>query len=654
MDKDFRHDINALRAIAVVAVLLFHFRVPGFAGGFAGVDVFFVISGFLMASIILTRLQQQGFSLGRFYLARVRRIVPTLAVLVASLMLIGWWLLPPMDYRDLAANSVYALVLIANIRFQRDAGYFEAASHDNWLLHTWSLAVEGQFYLLLPLLLMLVWRVARHGLLPLLIVLMLVSLARSVWLAQNSPDAAFFLLQSRAWQLLTGAIVFLISQRAVVGRLQPYATPVTALGLLLILASIVSIDANSAWPGIAAIAPVAGTAMILLMAPQATWMRAAPLYYLGLSSYSLYLWHWPVVVALIFLDIADSVLAITAGMALSVLLGLLSWRLIENPGRQALTSPYVLAGIFAVTLTPAVLIYSQDGIPGRLPPNAERAAAEALNYDPRRGECLARIGQDFPWCQYGGPDTRAVVVGDSHASSLFTAITSIVQQDDARGAAELDEEPDKEPEAGILASAYNGCPTLMRGASVDNGADCRAFNQFLVEQVARLDSSIPLIIVNRSSVYHLGSAVRSDSDFRRPLVSYGRHRTGSDTALTAQYREDLIATACHFAAQRPVYLVRPIPEMAVDVPRSMARRHLLNRTGEIRLPRATYDQRHAAVWQAQDQATQQCDVQILDPTQALCDSDYCYGSDNGRPLYYDEDHLSEFGAVKGTEGFSLR
>jgi len=646
VDKDFRHDINALRAIAVVAVLLFHFRVPGFAGGFAGVDVFFVISGFLMASIILTRLQQQSFSLGHFYLARVRRIVPTLAVLVTSLLLIGWWLLPPIDYRDLAANGLYALMLIANIRFQRDAGYFEAASHDNWLLHTWSLAVEGQFYLVLPLVLMLVWRFSRNGLLPVLMALMLVSLARSAWLAHNSPDAAFFLLQSRAWQLLTGAIVFMISQRAVAGRIQPYATPVSALGLLLILATIVSVDASTVWPGIAAIAPVAGTAMILLMAPQAPWMRAAPLYYLGLSSYSLYLWHWPVVVALIFLGIADSVLAISGGMALSVLLGLLSWRLIENPSRKTLKSAYVLAGIVAVTLTPAVLIYSQDGIPGRLPANAERAAAEALNFDPRRGECLARNGRDFPWCQYGGPDTRAIVVGDSHASSLFTAITSLVQQDDAAA--------EEEPEAGILASAYNGCPTLMQGSSVDNSAGCRAFNQFLVEQLARLDSNIPLIIVNRSSVYHLGSAVRSDSDFQRPLVSYGRRQARPSPALTARYREDLIATACHFAAQRPVYLVRPIPEMPVDVPRSMARRHLLKRAGEIRLPRTVYDQRHAAVWQAQDQAAQQCDVQILDPTQALCDSDDCYGSDHGRPLYYDEDHLSEFGAVKGTEGFSLR
>jgi len=655
VDKDFRHDINALRAVAVVAVLLFHFGVPGFAGGFVGVDVFFVISGFLMASIIITRLQHQTFSLGHFYLARARRIVPALAVLVASLLLIGWWLLPPMDYRDLAANSGYALVFIANIRFQRDAGYFDAAAHDNWLLHTWSLAVEGQFYLLLPLVLILLWRLKlTKYLLPMLIVLLLASLARSTWLTQTSPDAGFFLLQSRAWQLLTGAAVFVLSQHAIARKLRQFAEIATTTGLLLILATVLSVNANTAWPGVTAIAPVVGTAMILLTAHQAAWMRSAPVQMLGLSSYSLYLWHWPVVVALIYLGIADNVLAIMAGMALSVILGLLSWQLIEIPSRQTLKSASVIVVIGAVTLTPAVLIYLQNGIAGRLPPDAERAAAEAQNYDPRRDECLANNGVEFPWCQYGGPDTQAIVVGDSHASSLFTAFAAAVQDDEHGYGVSIVDNSGTVNNQGILASSYNGCPTLLQGTSVDNSAGCRAFNDYLVAQMQTLPDDIPLIIVNRSSVYHLGSNVRNNDNYRRPLVTYDRRHSRPNAALSEQYTHDLIATACHFAAQRPVYLVRPIPEMTVDVPRIMARRHLLNRAGEVRFNRDEYDRRHAAVWQAQDQAVQQCGVQILDPTQALCDEAYCYGSDNGRPLYYDDDHLSEFGAVKGTEGFTRK
>lgn len=632
----FRHDINALRALAVTLVLLFHFRVPGFGGGFVGVDVFFVISGYLMMAVIVTGLQAQTFQLGRFYLARVRRIVPALAALIATLLVLGWWLLPQSDYQDLAANSIYALIFIANIRFQREAGYFAPASHDNWLLHTWSLAVEGQFYLLLPLLILLIWRLRAgpRALLIIIVMMLLMSLARSTWLAFNSPDSAFFLLQSRAWQLLAGAAVFLLSQGQWVRLGRSVARLAGSAGLLLILGTAMTVNASTPWPGLIAIAPVAGTALILLVAWQSAWMRLAPVHYLGLSSYSIYLWHWPVFVALAFLGLAGQPLAVIAGMSLAIALGLLSWRLIENPARRSRRPGAALVLIIAIILLPALWIDRQQGVPGRLAPAVERAAAEARNFDDRRGQCLARNGVDFPWCQYGGPDARAIVVGDSHASTVFTAVSRAVQNTTAS------------PEAGILASAYNGCPTLLQGNSVSNSAGCQAFNRFLRDQIQTMPADIPLIIVNRSSVYPLGSAVPGSTDYRRPLVYYQRRQASPSAQLTRQYSQDLIATACHFAEQRPVYLMRPIPEMPVDVPRSMARRHLLNRAGEIRLSRAAYDQRHAAVWQAQDQAAQQCGVQILDPTQALCDDTYCYGSENGRPLYYDEDHLSEFGNTK--------
>ncbi|MEX0740627.1 MAG: acyltransferase family protein [Pseudohongiella sp.] len=636
VDTGFRYDINALRALAVMLVLLFHFRVPGFGGGFVGVDVFFVVSGYLMTAMIVTRLQAQTFQLGRFYLARAGRIVPALAALIGTLLALGWWLLPQSDYHELADNSVYALIFIANIRFQRDAGYFAPASHDNWLLHTWSLGVEAQFYLLLPLFILLIWRIrpGQRQLLIFIVVVLLMSLARSVWLAYNSPDSAFFLLQSRAWQLLTGAAAFLLSQHRLVRQGPQFARLLSASGLLLILGTALTVNASTRWPGLLAIVPVAGTALILMTARQSAWMRLAPVHYLGLSSYSIYLWHWPVFVALAFLGMTDNALAIIAGMTLAIALGLLSWRVIENPTRRSRKPGTALTLIIAVTLVPAIWIDQLKGVPGRLSPAVEHAEAEARNFDDRRGECLARNGFDFPWCQYGGPDIQAIVVGDSHASTVFTAAALAVEQGTTN------------PGAGIRASSHNGCATLLDGNSIDNADGCRAFNRFLREQIQTMPAAIPLIIVNRSSIYHLGSAVPASDDFRRPLIFYQRRQSRPSAQLTQQYREDLIATACHFAEQRPVYLLRPIPEMPVDVPRSMARRHLLNRAGEVRLSRAAYDQRHAAVWQAQDQAAQHCGVRILDPTQALCDEEYCYGSEDGRPLYYDEDHLSEYGNKK--------
>lgn len=155
----FRTDINGLRAYAVIAVLLFHFQIPGFSAGFLGVDIFFVISGFLMTTIIVRGLEKENFSIWKFYMARVRRIVPALMVLIATLLVLGWFFLPTPDYQALGSQSAYASAFISNIYFWRSSGYFDAAAHEKWLLHTWTLGVEAQFYLLLPVLLTILWKI---------------------------------------------------------------------------------------------------------------------------------------------------------------------------------------------------------------------------------------------------------------------------------------------------------------------------------------------------------------------------------------------------------------------------------------------------------------------------------------------------------------
>lgn len=197
----FRTDINGLRAWAVVAVMLFHFGVPGFAGGFVGVDVFFVISGFLMTQIIVKGLEGGRFSVWGFYLARARRILPALLVLCAVLLALGWFVLPAPDYRPLGMHVLTSVLFASNIQYWREAGYFDAASHDKWLLHTWSLSVEWQFYLVLPLLLWGVWRwwPGRRNAARVLAAGLVASLGLSVWLTAHKPEAAFFLLPTRAW-----------------------------------------------------------------------------------------------------------------------------------------------------------------------------------------------------------------------------------------------------------------------------------------------------------------------------------------------------------------------------------------------------------------------------------------------------------------------
>ncbi|MEN0104811.1 MAG: acyltransferase, partial [Pseudomonas sp.] len=298
----FRKDINGLRAWAVVAVVLFHFGVAGFAGGFVGVDVFFVISGFLMTGIILRGLETstaaaQGgvygarrFSIIAFYLSRARRILPALLVLCLVLMVVGWFVLPATDYRQLGKHAVSALGFVSNILFWREDGYFDAASHDKLLLHTWSLSVEWQFYLLLPVFMALVWKWRpRRGVQAVALgSLLLLSLLLCVLATPIKATAAFYLLPTRAWEMLAGCLVYLLSLRLV---LAPAAQRLLeAAGFALLIAAIALLDSDQQWPGWRALLPVLATVLILVAArQQSLWTSSRLAQWLGNNSYSLYL-----------------------------------------------------------------------------------------------------------------------------------------------------------------------------------------------------------------------------------------------------------------------------------------------------------------------------------------------------------------------------
>lgn len=256
----FRNDINGLRAVAVAAVILFHFGVPGFKGGFAGVDVFFVISGYLMTSIVVSALDAGTFSLPTFYLNRVKRIVPALSVLCLFLLGVGWNVLFADEFRRLAKHVIAALLFISNFVFGSESGYFDASPFDKWLLHTWSLSVEWQFYLLYPIVLLAVVKLAgRRFLFSAIGGMLLVSFALSALTTKAHPVDAFYLLHTRAWELLAGGIVCLT-------RIKPTrrsANVAEVLGLSAIAAAVFLCSEQDAWPGWMAALPVAGTMLVI-------------------------------------------------------------------------------------------------------------------------------------------------------------------------------------------------------------------------------------------------------------------------------------------------------------------------------------------------------------------------------------------------------
>lgn len=542
----FRADINGLRGYAVLAVVLFHFDIPGFSGGFVGVDIFFVISGFLMTSIIVSRLEQQRFSLIDFYLARAQRILPALIVLCGLLLVMGWLILPALEYERLAAHSAYTLTFLSNIEYYLEAGYFDAASDEKWLLHTWSLSVEWQFYLLLPLFLwgVSILRLSRRVLVFWLAAATLISLGLSIYITPKNPSMAFYYIHTRAWEMLLGGLlVFAPRLGGLAGRW------LEAVGFLLIAYALFFLHENTAWPGWQALFPVLGTTLVLLACREGSLLTDNPLMQrLGDWSYSVYLYHWPVVVLLGYLSLQHDLLWVSAGVVLSLVLGWLSFRLVETPTRRWLSGLHwrgnmsALALKTAAVLSAAIWVHSIEGANWRMPESVEIVSAEQENTNPRQKQCHKNKGAVSPGCVYGGEMIGAILIGDSHAAANVTAVELAAEQ----------------VSRGVVEWTYGGCKTIQGIKQISYHPfdpatyDCHGFNDWIIASIEEQGSSdIPIILINRSSS-GLGDTEAILSGYiggvGAPSYHFGQPFKKFDHLYLNEIRQRMIATSCHISA----------------------------------------------------------------------------------------------------------
>lgn len=368
----FRKDINGLRAIAVLAVVLYHFGVPGFTGGFVGVDVFFVISGFLMTSIILNKTYNGKFSLIGFYLDRGRRIIPALSALCLALAVFGWFYLIPTDYNTLAMHIQSSALFYSNIEYFHSVNYFDALAKEKWLLHTWSLSVEWQFYLIYPVIILVGLKALGKKSIPyLLTTLFILSLALSCYMSGENKTAAFYLIYYRAWEMVAGGLLFFAPKKISA----KYEITAKCIGVVLVGSSIYLFDESMSWPGYNAIAPVLGAMLIILSGNNGFFItdnKASQ--YLGKISYSVYLWHWPVVVYGNFMGYSGYMVTI-ASILTSVILGALSYYIVENPLRKALKllsrlKALEISACAALAFIPyqaGAYVFEGNGVPSRFP-----------------------------------------------------------------------------------------------------------------------------------------------------------------------------------------------------------------------------------------------------------------------------------------------
>ncbi len=339
----YRREIDGLRALAVLPVILFHAGIDTFSGGFVGVDVFFVISGYLITSIILSEKEAGTFSIINFNERRARRILPALFLVIIICIPFAWLWLLPSDMKDFSQSLVAVSIFASNILFWRESGYFETAAELKPLLHTWSLALEEQYYMLFPLFILLTWRLGKRWIVGILAVLSIASLAVAHWGAYNIPSPTFFLLPTRGWELAIGAfIAFYLSSKEAVIVSKTTKQIASTLGLVLILSAVFIFNKNTPFPSLYALVPTIGTALIILFTAPNTFvgrvLGAKAFVGIGLISYSAYLWHQPLFAFARHRSLGEVSEAVFILLAIAALiLAYVSWRFVEVPFRDKRT-----------------------------------------------------------------------------------------------------------------------------------------------------------------------------------------------------------------------------------------------------------------------------------------------------------------------------
>ncbi len=445
---NYRPDIDGLRAIAVLSVFGFHLQMGLFSGGFVGVDIFFVISGYLIGTILLSDLNSGRFSLREFYVRRIRRIFPALVAALLGTIAMALVFSMPSELRDFSKSLIAATFSASNIYFGLHSNYFDLHALERPALQTWSLGVEEQFYILFPPLLLLLHRRFRRYLPGTLVLLAAVSFAVSAVGAFRFPILTFFMPYTRAWELLCGVLLALPG----LPRLRSLAVrnALALTGLLLILFAIHFFQAGMPFPGVAALFPCVGSALLLWTGQSlpehsvrtetlaARLLAIRPLVFIGLISYSLYLVHWPIVAFQSMGGMWGNGLphrvssAIT--FAVSLVLATLSWRFVESPfraGRLKLkgAGAFRFAGVSAgALLACAGAALALHGLPGRFPPEAIRVAAyvdEPMNF--RIGTCMVIRSSDFKpgVCLREDPSRQNwLLIGDSHAAAVWAGLAT--------------------------------------------------------------------------------------------------------------------------------------------------------------------------------------------------------------------------------------
>ena len=653
----YRPDIDGLRALAIITVIAFHAFPSWLPGGFVGVDVFFVISGYLITQVLENRWQQPGFSLGVFYTGRIRRLFPSLILVLTTCYVFGWIALLADEYKQLGKLTLASALFLSNFVLWSESGYFDYAADTKPLLHLWSLGIEGQFYLLWPVLLWVALR-SDANIVRLCVGLILISLALNVFIAPQSPTHAFFSPATRIWELLCGCLLArlqylkadcLPTEGAMQRENSVRKSVMSGIGLALIAASAIFFNQDLYFPGIWAVAPVLGT-MLIIMAGTGSWLNRQVLSHrtlvgIGLISFPLYLWHWPVLSFAKIISGTRPPPEIQAALvAVAVGLAFMTHHWIERPLRYGRNLPKKTVGLavgMAALALAGLITFVQDGFAHRYQNRLVETQMSDLKFDLPETQLwyCAGVQQDGPRCHATGPQPSVVVIGDSHALTIYSGL---IGRFNSQG------------QDIALYGASDGCPPLLDVVIQDLGGEARNCLRKGSQAIRRVISDPGVkhvIMTSRVPMYTTGEGFGEVEleQFGSWVLSLKDEPRGirSNPEVFAIGMGNTIDAL--LSAGKTVTFLHDVPELGFDIRSCFSFRPLVLHS-TVRQPCAVSKSEFEARTKAHrlmiDQIlAQRPAVKAIDLAEALCDENWCYGSKDGMLFYIDDDHLSHRGAA---------